>query len=236
MAALDYNDLRKKSTLQSKGSTADATKTSSEQLHRLREENSDLKAVIAKLSEDLRREKSQSHYGSEDLVAECEKLQLENDRFREENMKQVKTIKELEFQLGDLRQTSMRDQNLIDEQRRELEMRSRENVEELRLRALDYELKNRELHQEVLDNIREIDSLNEEVDKLKKENVIDRDSRSRRVDQLRLGEPSPTRLSAVAHSRVSEFELMDNERLSMRLGEKAKEYEMLYGKYQSLEN
>ena len=203
MAALDYNDLRKKSTLQSKGSTADATKTSSEQLHRLREENSDLKAVIAKLSEDLRREKSQSHYGSEDLVAECEKLQLENDRFREENMKQVKTIKELEFQLGDLRQTSRRDQNLIDEQRRELEMRSKDNVEEMRLRALDYELKNRELHQEVLDNIREIDSLNEEVDKLKKENVIDRDSRSRRIDQLRLGDPSPTRLSAVAHSRVS---------------------------------
>ena len=118
-------------------------------------------------------------------------------------MKQVKTIKELEFQVGDLRQTSRRDQNLIDEQRRELEMRSKDNVEEMRLRALDYELKNRELHQEVLDNIREIDSLNEEVDKLKKENVIDRDSRSRRIDQLRLGDPSPTRLSAVAHSRVS---------------------------------
>ena len=40
----------------------------------------------------------------------------------------------------------------------------------------------------------------------------------------------------MAHSRVSEFELMDNERLSMRLGGKAKEYERLYGKYQSLEN
>ena len=71
MAALEYNDLRKKSTLQSKGSSADATKTSSDQLLRLREENSDLKGVIAKLSEDLRREKSHSHYSSEDLMVEC---------------------------------------------------------------------------------------------------------------------------------------------------------------------
>ena len=74
-------------------------------------------------------------------------------------------------------------------------------------------------------NIKEIDELNEEVDKLKKENVIDRESRNKRqFDHLRVGDGSPSRYSMVAHSRVSDIEMIENERLGVKLTEKNKEY------------
>ena len=42
----------------------------------LSSENQEQKQVIQKLAEDLRSQKSQNHFGSDDLILECQKLQL----------------------------------------------------------------------------------------------------------------------------------------------------------------
>lgn len=37
-------------------------------------------------------------------------------------------------------------------------------------------------------------------------------------------------------SRVTELELLDNERLNLKIADKNREYELLYNKYQALEH
>lgn len=77
-----------------------------------------------------------------------------------------------------------------------------------------------------------------QMEKVRRQNVIDRQAR-KSSEYLRIERGNANSRYSIINmhnSRMSELELLDNQRFSLKLSEKNKEYEQLYLKYQSIQN
>jgi len=83
------------------------------------------------------------------MMNECERLQIENDDLRQQNLIYLKDIKELQFELADQQLLHQRNSEIIEMQKRELSSKSSGSDEGLKRKNMELEYRLAEMTDEM---------------------------------------------------------------------------------------